>query len=580
MPFLKNFLRIYKVLKKKEKITFLILLTFTFFVTFFELISLGSIPIYISLIFDSSLINEYLEKFELNYLISFASSKNFIYYSSLAVVGAFLIKNIFVTIFYYYNLKFINNLNLRLGSQIYQNNIYSDYLYHINRSSADLIRNHHEIIRFTGILGHYQRIFLEFSLLFFISFTTLKIYFEITIVFFILFSLFFIIYFNTFKKWITTAGKKIQIYNKIQYSILDNTFSGIKEIKFNLKENFFKKLFNDNYFKMNRVILLQTMLSKIPKISLELLAVSSIILISIFFYLNEGSQVSKITNLSFLSVIAIRLIPAFNSISVATTAIKYSEPSIDLIEKDLNNINFYSSSINKDIKFEQFSDVITSIKIENVSFSYGYQNDNIFTKINFRINKDDKIGITGKSGSGKTTLLNLITGLIYPKEGNIFFNQTNINNNTSIFYQKLSYVTQDPILFNDTITNNITFSSDKIDTIKLNKILKICKLDNFIKDFPLGLDTIVGEKGLKISGGQKQRIGIARALYKNFDVLILDEATSALNKDYEKEILKSIFDLYKDKIIIIVSHNSKNLEYCKKIIKIEKNNFSMNIVEN
>ena len=575
MVFLNNFFRVYNILENKEKVRFVTLLLSTLFITILELISLGSIPIYISLIFDPSLINNYLVKFDLNFFTSFIQSENFIYYSSFCVVLAFLLKNIFVTIFYYLNLRFITDLNIRIGNKIFHNNIYSDYLYHIDRSPAELIRNHGEIMRFTNMMGHYQRLFLEVVLLIFILFITLKIYFEITVLFFGLFTLFFIIYYSTFKKWISTAGRKAQIYHKIQYGILDNTFSGIKEIKFNLKESFFKKLFKSNYFKMNRVILIQSMLNKLPKISLEILAVTSIILISLFFYINGNSDVSKITNLSFLSVIAIRLIPAFNSISVAATAIKYAEPSIDLVEKDLKNVTFYSSKVENNIKFEQYSEKIKSIKIDNLSFNYGNEKEHIFNEINFSINEKDKIGFSGKSGSGKTTIINLLTGLISPTKGNVFFNDVNIHNKTNMFYNKIGYVTQDPILFNDTIQNNITFNSDEIDKIKLNKILEICRLDDFIKNTPLGLNAIVGEKGLKISGGQKQRIGIARALYKNFDILILDEATSALSKEYEKNILDTIFKLYGDKIIIIVSHNINNLNYCKKILNIKEHHINI-----
>ena len=365
------------------------------------------------------------------------------------------------------------------------------------------------------------------------------------------------------------AGKKIQQYRKIEFSLLDNTFSGIKEIKFNLKEQYFSRLFNINYFKLNRNILLQSLVAKVPKISLEMLAVISITFISIYFFISNETSASKITNLSFLSVVAIRLIPAFNAISVATSSIKYVEPSIDIVEKDLKNKTQYSVKNKKNEITEHYQKKIKHIKVEILNFEYGQDERAIFHDLNFEINENDKIGIFGKSGSGKTTLVNLLTGLIPPVSGNIFYNDINLYNNTNIFYNKISYITQDTILFNESIKNNITFNSNSVDTEKLNKIINICKLNNFINSHILGLDAKIGEKGLKISGGQKQRIGLARALYKNFDILILDEATSALNKDYESQILNSIYSSYKDKMIIMVSHNQKNLQHCNRIIEIE-----------
>ena len=538
----KNFKKTFNVLNLNEKIKFILLSILTLIVTVFELISLGSVPVFISLIFDPSLINDYLKKANLNNIFVFSETKNFIYYASFFLVGVFLIKNIFISVSYFCNLHFINNLRLRLGKLIYHNNIHSDYLKLINRSTSELIRNHHEIYRFCGLIGHYQRLLLEILLLIFLLIVTFKVFFEITALFFGLFSLFFLIYFTTIKQWVNKAGRKIQIYKRKEIKIIENTFSGIKEIKFNLKEIFFSKLFNDNYFKSNRVIFLQELINKFPKISLEMLAIISITLISVFFYNSELSNVEKISNLSFLTVVAIRLIPAFTGISVASIAIKYVEPAIDIIERDIKNSSY--SSILENKKFEPYSKKIKTIKLKDLTFSYGTRNEKLFENINLLINENDKIGIYGKSGSGKTSLINLLTGLISPIGGNVYFNEINIHNKTNIFYNKISYITQDTFLFDDTIENNIAFYGEKIDKTKLEKIIEICKLKNFIENIPLGLKENIGEKGLKISGGQKQRIGIARALYKDFDLLILDEATSSLNKEYEYDILRSINDTY------------------------------------
>jgi len=567
--FIKNFLITYNILEPNEKIKFILLSFLTLIVTFLELISLGSVPVYISLIFDPSLINGYLKKASLNNIFIFTEPKNFIYYSSFFLIGIFLIKNIFISISYFCNLNFINNLRLRLGKIIFHNNIHSDYLKLINRSTSELIRNHNEIYRFCGMIGHYQRLLLEILLLIFLLIITFKIYFEITILFFGLFSLFFLIYFTTIKQWVNKAGRKIQIYKRQEVKILENTFSGIKEIKFNLKEIFFSKLFNDNYFKANRVIMLQDLINKLPKLSLEMLAIISITIISVFFYNSELSTAAKISNLSFLTVVAIRLIPAFTGISVAAISIKYVEPAIDIVVRDIKNSSYYSNLGNK--KITPYAKKIKEIRLENLVFSYGSRNEKLFENINLSINENDKIGIYGKSGSGKTSLINLLTGLISPIKGNVYFNEINIHNKTNIFYSRVSYITQDTFLFDDTIENNIIFYGEQIDKTKLNKIIEICKLKSFIDNSPLGLKENIGEKGLKISGGQKQRIGIARALYKNFDLLILDEATSALNKDYERDILRSINDNFKDKIIIIISHNKENLVNCNKVINLENN---------
>jgi ABC-type bacteriocin/lantibiotic exporter with double-glycine peptidase domain len=562
-----NFKRTFQQLNASERRKYLIISIFTLFSNVLEIVSIGSIPIYISFIFDPNLINKYLLTLNIDLYINVDNFENFAIFISIIVVLIFFVKNIFIAYLYYLNSKFIQNINIRIGNQIYSNNIFSPYLKYINKSPAELIRNHGVIRSFSGILGHYQRLFLEITLLILILFASLNIFFEITLLFLGIFVLFFLIFYNLFKNYLKRSGQKIQIYKKVELSLLENSFSAIKEIKIYLMENYFKKLFKNNYFKLNRIILINQLLQKLPKIFLELIAVVSIILITLHFLSSSLNDAEKISTISLFVIIAARLIPAFNGISVAMAQIKHNEPTIDIIQNELLNNNEINLDENKKIKAKN----INNIKLCNLNFSFDRIKNLYFENINLDIIKGDHIGIHGVSGSGKTTLINLILGLIKPDIGEIYYNDTQSKNVIMHYYKFISYVPQDTILFNDTIKNNLTFNAEKIDYIKLNKVIKICKLDSFVDNLPLKIETNVGEKGLKISGGQKQRIGIARALYRNFDLLILDEATSSLNKDYENEILKEIFNLYNDKIIITISHDLDALKYCNKKINIRNN---------
>ena len=564
---IKNFKRTFHQLNVKEKKKYLIISLFTLFSNFFEIVSIGSIPIYISFIFDPSLINKYLLALNIDMNINVNNFDNFPFFISIIVILIFVIKNIFISFLYYLNSAFIQNINIRIGNEIYSNNIHSPYLKYINKSPAELIRNHGAIRSFSSILGHYQRLFLEITLLILILITSLKIFFEITLLFLIIFILFFLVFYNLLKSYLKRSGEKIQIYKKIELSLLENSFSAIKEIKIYLMENYFKKLFENNYFKLNRIILINQLLQKIPKIILELIAVSSIILITLHFLSSDLNDAEKISTISLFVIIAARLIPAFNGISVAMAQIKHTEPTIDIIQRELLHNSKINRQNNKDGPIKN----INRIKLLNLNFTFDGKTNLYPENINLDINKGDHVGIHGISGSGKTTLINLIMGLIKSDFGTIHFNNNERKNNITDYYKFISYVPQDTILFNDTIKNNVTLNDKKIDFEKLNKVIKTCKLDTFVNSLPLKLESNVGEKGLKISGGQKQRIGIARALYKNFDLLIMDEATSSLNKDYEDEILKEIFDTFNDKIIITISHDLNALKYCNKKLNIKNN---------
>ena len=209
------------------------------------------------------------------------------------------------------------------------------------------------------------------------------------------------------------------------------------------------------------------------------------------------------------------------------------------------------------------------ITIENVSFYYD-EKIKILNDINFEFFKKDKIGIIGTTGSGKSTFIDLFTGLLKVKSGVIKVDNKSIFNNLKNWQQKIGYISQSIFLLDDTLENNIIFGSEKNpDRDLITKVIKLSKLDNLVAELPDGLNTLVGERGSRISGGQKQRIGIARALYREAEILILDEATSALDYETETSIMKMINDEYKDKTLIIVSHRENTLKVCNKIFKIE-----------
>ena len=394
-----------------------------------------------------------------------------------------------------------------------------------------------------------------------------------TVLFLFIFLTCFLVFYFTFRNYLKSSGENIQKYKKKELSLLENSFTAIKEIKIYLKERLFLERFKKNYYALNKIILFNQLLSKLPKIFLELIAVIVIVFVTYHFFNSNMSETEKISSISLFVIIAVRLIPAFTGISIAISQIKHSEPTIDIVARNL--LNSYKNFNNDNLIPER----IDKINLENINFSFDGKNNLYSENINLSVKRGDHIGIRGTSGSGKTTLINILTGLIKPSTGQLIINSNSVNEEKLIKYTRyLSYVPQDTILFNDTIKNNLVFYDLNINVDKLKLVTNMCELDQYISNLTLDINTNIGEKGLKISGGQKQRIGIARALYRDFDVLILDEATSSLNKEYESKILKKIFDFYKNKIIILISHDQNALKYCNKIIDIKKVKISYEIM--
>ena len=348
---------------------------------------------------------------------------------------------------------------------------------------------------------------------------------------------------------------------KLKY--LQEGLTGIKEIKIYGKENFFINKYKEMSFKIAKNFYKFNFFTKFPRLFFELLFVLLVAAIIIFFTYQSAKPSEYIPFLTLLFVASFRIMPGLNRIVGSYQTYIYTKVAMEtvhrklLTEKNVTNVK------------ENKIDSINTVNIKDVSFKYK-DNKYILRNLNETIVKGDILAISGPSGSGKSTLLDLITGFKIPKEGNIYLGKHDVSISSKNFFKKISYVPQSIFLFDDTIKNNIIFNDiENFDKSKFEYSLKISKLDKFLNRLPERENTNIGEIGKKISGGEKQRIGIARAVYKNPDILILDEATNALDSETEDQIFSELQTFVNNnKVLIFVSHKDKLLKYSNKIIKL------------
>ena len=269
----------------------------------------------------------------------------------------------------------------------------------------------------------------------------------------------------------------------------------------------------------------------------------------------------------------LRILPSIGKIINSYNSYKYYYPVLGKIYDFCIKIEKINIDKSNKIKFTK------NIKLQNISFEYE-ANNKVFENLNFQLNYNDKIGLYGESGVGKSTLINIISGLIKPDKGSIYIEEKNIENNNII--SNLSIVSQSPFFINSTIKENLIFGleNDKIDDKEILDILKNLNLLDVINKLDKGLYTSLGERGSKFSGGQLQRLSIARAILKKSNLLILDEATNSLDKKNEELVMSYILQKFKDKALIIISHDLNVLKNCDYVIqlngnKIEKKNFKI-----
>jgi ATP-binding cassette subfamily B protein/ATP-binding cassette subfamily C protein len=340
------------------------------------------------------------------------------------------------------------------------------------------------------------------------------------------------------------------------------TFGNIKFIKLKGNEEQILKDFRLSTKKHSHANVLNLTLGIMPKNILECIGFSLLAVIIIFNLLYRNSAENIIPIIAIYALSLYRILPAVHKLLGNLNNILYLKKSLDIVY----------DNINQNIEHEGFEHITfnKSIVIKNLSFKYDNSND-VLNNISLEIRKGEKVAIIGESGGGKSTLVDLIIGIHKPNSGNIYIDDTLITDaNIRSWRSKIGYIPQNIYLFDGTIYDNIVFGMEP-NVEQVSRVLKMANIWDILEKKD-GLDTRVGEGGIQLSGGQKQRIGIARALYNNPDVLVLDEATSALDTETETKIMDEIYNIGKDKTLIIIAHRLSTIERCDRKIKIEDGN--------
>jgi len=378
----------------------------------------------------------------------------------------------------------------------------------------------------------------------------------------------FIFYLFTSKKMYSN-GKIMQFMRAEITKHIIQSFGVIKEVKILGKESFLNKIDLKNRYIFEGAFFKNYFLSSLPRLFLEIIVISTIASITILFVFLERELIAMIPLLSLLVIAAVRLMPSFTTISGGLSRIKSLSPSINLVVDEVLKLEMLKSkTIQNSIETIKFN---KEIKFINLSFKYEGVENFAINNFNLSIKLGKKIGIIGTSGAGKSTFVDLMLGLLQPSSGHIEVDQTNINKNIRSWQNLIGYVPQDIYLLDDSIKNNIAFgvSEDLLNKKNLDLAIKFAQLENFISDLPNGIETMIGNRGVRISGGQRQRIGIARALYNDQKILIFDEATNSLDIDNEKKIVEEIFSLDKSKTLIIITHRHETVYDCDQIFLIK-----------
>jgi len=561
----------WQLLNYKQKKYAIFIFIMMFFAMILEALSIGIIIPLISVLLKGDTGTSFFSYF---FIFGESTGKNLIYIGLSITLIIFLIKNLGLTFNLWQQTKFLNQLQFELTNRLFKYYLKSDYIFFLQNNSAHLYRNLVSVIAayVSYIKGH---MILLGEVVVFIGITFILFYVDVlgtTIILFLVVVVSFVIYISTIGK-ISLLGKQRNIVGgELNKHILQGMASA-KDVKILDREQDLIYQVDKNLFKQTRLNQTIVFITGLPRFIFEILMVCSFsILILVMIYVKKD-MVDIIQYLGVFAVASFRIIPGASRILSSYQSIRYIEPSVKILiqefdtkDKSYINKNYQPKDLSMPLKFQK------EINLKNLSFSYPLRKEFALSKISMTIKKGDFVGIIGETGSGKSTLINLLTGLLKSSEGNVEVDELNINANLTEWHKKIGYVPQSVYLIDDTVRKNIAFGllEDNIDGDLVKQAAEKAHLNKFLDSLPDGLETIVGEKGIRISGGQQQRIGIARALYRDPEILILDEATSSLDQSTEKKIMESIQFLKKTKTLIVVTHRLSTVKNCDMIFFIEK----------
>lgn len=377
---------------------------------------------------------------------------------------------------------------------------------------------------------------------------------------------------NCFRVTMKKAGDMQRHYFSISYQASLQAFQGIKEILVSNREKFFVNLYKQSYMMKQKAGIRQSMGAESPSYIIEAICVSGLIgMICIRLAAGNNDAQSMIPTLSAFAIGAFRILPSLGKVSSNINVITFNLPSLDSVYDNMQMCEELNRKQQEhEVGYVEKKRFEKELKICDVSFEYEGKPEKVLDGVNLSILKGESIAFVGQSGAGKTTLADIILGLLVPQRGSVQVDGGDIFSLGGTWNQMIGYVPQNIYLTDDTVRNNIAFGIDRkfIDENKVWNALEQAQLKEFIEKLPQGLDTTVGERGVRFSGGQRQRIAIARALYSNPDILVMDEATAALDNETETAVMESIEALKGKKTIIIIAHRLTTVENCNKIYEI------------
>ena len=551
------------IFSHKEKVQLVGILVVVVIGSFMELLGVSVFMPFIQILLDPESIqtNELLNYFYT--MFGFTTVEGYLSAIAIMICFVYLFKNIYLTYMQNTMLSFSYKTRMNLATRLLTTYMSQPYTFHLGKNIAELQRNlQYDTNQFMLLVNATLQLLAECAVIGCLGIYLFHTSHSITIVIMVLLAICVGLFFIISKKVSTRLGRENEENNARLYQWINQSLGGIKEVKVLNREGFFVNSYKRVYKRLIKGAKNNEILAAVPKYIVETVCmIGMLIAIIIKMYYGRNDFQAFVVQLSAFAVAAFRLLPSVGKVNAYINNIMYSKSSLDLIYRDLKEIENCEMLDFKEGKEVTKWSLKDKIELKDIAYHYPDSEKLVLLEVSFTINRGETIALIGSSGAGKTTLADILLGLLQPVKGAIYVDGKNIYDNMDAWHRMLGYIPQSIYLSDDTIRNNIAFGirAEDIDDAAINEALRKAQLYDFVQTLDKGLDTFVGDRGVRLSGGQRQRIGIARALYYNPEILILDEATSALDNETETAVMEAIESLKGMKTMVIIAHRLTTL---------------------
>jgi len=561
--------KIWGLLTSEERRSAMVLLGLMFIGMLLETLGVGLVIPVLVLLTQADVARDYPVLQSILQALGNPSQQVLVIGGMLFLVGVYLIKVSFLAMLAWKQTRFAFNVQANLSGRLFALYLLQPYTFHLQRNSAHLIRNIiNEVSQFTfngiipGMLLLTESLVLLglCSLLFFVE--PLGTIIVVSVLGIAAWG------FHQFtRERIMRWGKARQYHEGLRIQHLQQGLGGVKDVKLLGRESKFLEQYNEHNVQSARVGQLQTTLQQLPRLWLELLAVSGLAILVISMLAQDRALDAILPTLGLFAAAAFRLMPSVNRILGAVQGLRFGLAGIDTLYTE---IMINTPEVAK--THSSSTDLYSMVELHEISYTYPSAVEPALKDISLTIQRGESIGFIGTSGAGKSTLVDILLGLLTPDTGVVQVDGRNIQNNLRSWQGQIGYVPQSIFLTDDTLRRNVAYglTNEQIDDEAVQRAIQAAQLEGFVASQPDGLEALVGERGIRLSGGQRQRIGIARALYHDPAVLVLDEATSSLDTATEYDVMHAVRALHGSKTILIVAHRLATVEHCDRLYRFEQ----------